>query len=147
MKHIKPLLLFFLISIILAAGGCGNYTLPTSKGYSQLCQTYVGHDSKDLVEQWGQPGRTFNKPDGGEVLVYVETKDEYSLNPLSHSALIEYPPRVDPRKERSEVFGNVVGSSYPSMDYCISYFEVNKAGKIDKVIWRGDCKGVERTKK
>ncbi len=144
MKYIKILLPFFLILIVLVFWGCGNYTLPTSKGYTQLCQIYVGHDSSDLIDQWGQPGRTFETPNKGEVLVYVETKDEYTLNPLAHSALIEYPPRIDPRKDRPEIIGDVIGRYYPSMDYCITYFEVNKDNKIVRVIWKGDCTGIGR---
>jgi len=147
MKFIKIMSPFFFIFLVGLLGACGKYTLPTAKGYSQLCQTYVGHDSKDLIEQWGQPGRTYQRPDKGEVFVYVETRDEYTLNPLAHSALIEYPPRIDPRKGGPEVLGDVVGSSRPSMDYCITYFEVNKEHEVVKAIWKGDCKGIERHKK
>ncbi len=144
MRDKKTWLPFFFIFVVLVWGGCGNYHLPTSKGYTQLCQAYVGRDSNELISQWGQPGRTFETPDKGAVLVYVETRDEYTLNPLAHSALIEYPPRIDPRKDRPEMAGDVIGRYHPSMDYCITYFEVNKDNKIVRVIWKGDCKGIER---
>lgn len=144
MKHMKIRIPFFFILILLISGSCGNYAFPTGKGYSQLCQSYVGHDSGDLINQWGQPGRTFEAPDRGEVLVYVETRDEYTLNPLAHSALIEYPPRIDPREGQPQETGDIIGRCSPSMDYCITYFEVNKDKKIVKVIWKGDCKAIEK---
>ena len=147
MKNMKRFLPLFIILVMLVFGGCGGYSLPTSKGYTQLCQSYVGHDSSDLIDQWGHPGRTFEAPHKGEVFVYVETRDEYTLNPLAHAALIEYPPRIDPRKDPPEITGDVIGRYYGSMDYCITYFEVNKDKKIVKVLWKGDCKAIERSRK
>jgi hypothetical protein len=146
MKYMKTVLPFFLISIVVVSGGCGSYNLPTGKGYTQLCQSYVGHDRNDLINQWGPPGRVYDTSDKGEVLVYVETRDEYTLNPLAHSALIEYPPRIDPRKDQPDMVGDVIGRHVPSMDYCITYFEVNQDKKIVRAIWKGDCKAIERDK-
>lgn len=148
MKH--ALLPSFLACLVVAltASGCKTLGLPTGKGYTQLCQEYVGHDSQKLIDQWGYPGRTFNAGDQKKVLVYVETRDEYTLNPLAHSALIEYPPRVDPRSGRpGETEGNVTGQSVSSMDYCITYFEVDKDNKIVRAFWKGDCKSLEKQDK
>lgn len=136
---------FCLMAVSLVASGCKTLSLPTGKGYAQLCQVYVGRDARELIDQWGYPGRTFEAPDQKKVFVYVETRDEYTLNPLAHSALIEYPPRVDPRRGRSgETEGAVTGQSVPSMDYCITYFEVDKDNRIARVYWKGDCKALER---
>ncbi len=135
-----------LVALCLCLGGCKTLQLPTGKGYTDLCQTYVGHDSTTLVDSWGGPGRTFNAPNDQKVFVYVETKSEYSMNPLAHSALIEYPPNVDGRKSGpGEVTPTVVGQSVPAMDYCITYFEVNKQNQVWKVYWKGDCKSLEKT--
>ena len=127
--------------------GCKTLHFPSGRGYTDLCQTYVGHDSARLVGSWGPPGRTFNAPDEKKVFVYVETKDEYTMNPLAHSALIEYPPVIDARKsgpgERTE---NVVGQSVRSMDYCITYFEVDRKRQVRKAYWKGDCKSLEKIK-
>jgi hypothetical protein len=130
----------------LCLGGCKTLQLPTGKGYTDLCQTYVGHNSRTLVDSWGAPGRTFDAPNDQKVFVYVETDDEYSMNPLAHTALIEYPPNVDGRKSRpGEVTSGVVGQSVPAMDYCITYFEVSKKDQVQKAYWKGTCKSLEKT--
>jgi len=144
MKTIS-LLSFFLVAIVgFSVSGCKSVSLPTPKGYTESCQTYVGGDSSKLINSWGIPGRTFDAKDQKKVLVYVETRDEYTLNPLAHSALIEYPPRIDPRTSSTAVNADgVIGQPIDSMDYCITYFEVDKENKITKSIWRGDCKALE----
>jgi hypothetical protein len=135
----------WIVLVALAMSGCKTISLPTGRGYTQLCQEYVGHDAGRLIDEWGYPGRTFDAADQKRVLVYVETRDEYTLNPLAHSALIEYPPRIDPRSGRAgESQGNVTGQSVSSMDYCITYFEVDKDNRILKAFWKGDCKALER---
>lgn len=144
MRTVLTLACFLTAAICLSVSGCQSMRFPTAKGYTQLCQTYVGEDSSKLINAWGYPGRKFDAKNDSMVFVYVETRDEYTLNPLAHSALIEYPPRIDPRMsspgERSE---NVIGQSIDSMDYCITYFEVNKDNKVTRAIWRGDCKSLE----
>jgi hypothetical protein len=136
---------FFFMFVALAVPGCKTLSLPTGAGYTQMCQEYVGSDARKLTDEWGYPGRTFDASDQSKVFVYVETRDEYTLNPLSHSALIEYPPRVDPRSSRTgESVGNVTGQTVSSMDYCITYFEVDKDNKIVRAFWKGDCKSLER---
>ena len=135
-----------LVASCLCLGSCKTLQFPTGKGYTGLCQTYVGYDSSNLTESWGPPGRTFNAPNNQKVFVYVETRDEYTMNPLAHSALIEYPPNVDGRKSGpGEVTSTVVGQSVPAMDYCITYFEVNSENQVRKVFWKGDCKSLEKT--
>jgi len=137
---------FFFTVVALAVPGCKTLSLPTGAGYTQLCQTYMGRDATSLIDAWGYPGRTFDATDQSRVLVYVETRDEYTLNPLSHSALIEYPPRVDSRSSRpGESAGDVTGQSVSSMNYCITYFEVDKDNKIVRAFWKGDCKSLEKT--
>ncbi|MFH1630162.1 MAG: hypothetical protein ABIE47_15765 [Pseudomonadota bacterium] len=147
----KEIMARFFILIILAAlipAGCKTPGMPTGKGYTQLCQIYVGHNASQLVDSWGHPGRIFDATDGKRVFVYVETRDEYTLNPLAHSALIEYPPRVDPRKAGTgETVGNVTGQSVSSMDYCITYFEVGAEDRVIRAFWKGDCKSLDKTDK
>jgi len=146
MKQIVTISGAVFMSVAIACSGCETLRLPTGKGYTHLCQGYVGLDAQKLINAWGHPGRTFQASDRKKVFVYVETRDEYSLNPLAHSALIEYPPRVDPRAgEMGETSGDVTGQSVSSMDYCITYFEVDKDNKIGRVFWKGDCKSVEKT--
>ena len=143
----QTIILFSTVFILTAliCSGCKSLGLPTGKGYTALCQGYVGHDGSKLINSWGQPGRTFDAPDHKKVFVYVETRDEYTLNPLAHSALIEYPPRIDPRKGRpGETVENVTGQSVSSMDYCITYFEVEKDNKVMRAYWKGDCKSLEK---
>jgi len=145
MKQTMVLFSCLLVCVALAGSGCKTLTLPTGRGYTQLCQDYVGHDASRLVNAWGYPGRTFDAADKTKVFVYVETRDEYTLNPLAHSALIEYPPRVDPRSGLTgETAGNVTGQSVPSMDYCITYFEVDKNNRIVRAFWKGNCKSLEK---
>ena len=147
MKQTMVLFCCFLVCVAVAGSGCKTLTLPTGRGYTQLCQDYVGHDASRLVNAWGYPGRTFDAADKSKVFVYVETRDEYTLNPLAHSALIEYPPRVDPRSGLTgETAGNVTGQSVPSMDYCITYFEVGKENRIVRAFWKGNCKALEKNK-
>jgi len=135
---------FFCLLAALALSGCKTLSLPTGRGYTQLCHKYVGQSGQRLLDAWGYPGRKFDAPDERKVWVYVATRDEYTLNPLAHSALIEYPPRIDPRAGRSgETLGNVIGQGVSSMDYCITYFEVDKNNKIIRVLWKGDCKARE----
>lgn len=146
----QTIILFSTVFILTAliCSGCKSLGFPTGKGYTKLCQIYVGNDASKLVDSWGQPGRTFDAPDHKKVFVYVETRDEYTLNPLAHSALIEYPPRIDPRKGRTgETVGNVTGQSVSSMDYCITYFEVGKDNKVIRAFWKGDCKSLEKKEK
>ncbi len=144
MKTIFSFVFCVLLVAAFGMSGCKSVSLPTAKGYTDLCQTYVGGDSDRLINAWGIPGRTFDAKNQNKVLVYVETRDEYTLNPLAHSALIEYPPRVDPRTiPRSVNSKGVIGQPVDSMDYCITYFEVNPQDKITKAIWRGDCRALE----
>ena len=145
MTALKCLSLFIFLAAMTFLMACSSgFTLPTAKGYSQLCERYVGNDSQKLIKSWGYPGRTFESKDGKEVFVYVETRDEYTLNPLAHSALIEYPPRMDPRKALPEVQAkNVYGQPVESMDYCMTYFEVGDDGKIIRAYWKGDCRSRE----
>jgi len=146
MKPILIISVIFCAFVGLICSGCKTLSLPTGRGYTQLCQKYVGLDAGGLIGAWGSPGRTFDAAEQKRVLVYVETRDEYTLNPLAHSALIEYPPRVDPRSGRTgETEGNVTGQSVSSMDYCITYFEVDKDNRIVRVFWKGDCKSLEKT--
>ena len=42
-----------LVALCLCLGGCKTLQLPTGKGYTDLCQTYVGRDSTTLVDSWG----------------------------------------------------------------------------------------------
>ena len=145
MKQTMILFSCLLVCVALAGSGCKTLTLPTGRGYTQLCQDYVGHDASRLVNAWGYPGRTFDAADKTKVFVYVETRDEYTLNPLAHSALIEYPPRVDPRSGLAgETSGNVTGQSVSSMDYCITYFEVDKNSRVLRAFWKGNCKALEK---
>ena len=145
MKQIIILFSMVFIFAVFVFSGCKTLGLPTGKGYTRLCQNYVGHDSSKLVDSWGQPGRTFDSSDHKKVFVYVETRDEYTLNPLAHSALIEYPPRIDPRKGRTgETEGNVTGQTVSSMDYCITYFEVGEDNMVIRAFWKGDCKSLEK---
>jgi len=145
MRRFKMLVYLVVLPVALLFSGCVGMSLPTGKGYSELCQTYVGRDGGELIDSWGQPGRTFDGQENKKVFVYVETKDEFSLNPLAHSALIEYPPLIDPRKSRpGEKTGKVTGQSVSSMDYCITYFEVGQDNKIVRALWKGDCKSLEK---
>jgi len=144
MKQIILSFFVCLFTVVFTGSGCKTPSLPTGRGYTQLCQNYVGHNASRLLDAWGYPGRTFDAVDNAKVFVYVETRDEYTLNPLAHSALIEYPPRVDPRAGRTgETAGGVTGQSVSSMDYCITYFEVNKDNKVVRAFWKGDCKATE----
>ena len=145
MTVLKGLSVFvFLAAMLLITACSGGLVLPTPKGYSQLCERYVNADSQVLIKSWGYPGRTFQSKDGKQVYVYVETRDEYTLNPLAHSALIEYPPRMDPRKALPEAQAkHVYGQPVDSMDYCMTYFEVGKDDKIQQVYWKGDCRSQE----
>jgi len=148
MKQIMILFSMIFIFTVFIFSGCKTLGFPTGKGYTKLCQNYVGHDVSRLVDSWGQPGRTFDAPDHKKVFVYVETRDEYTLNPLAHSAPIEYPPRIDPRKGRTgETEGHVTGQSVSSMDYCITYFEVGQDKKVIRAFWKGDCKSLEKKEK
>ena len=148
MKQIMTLFSIFFIFALIIFSGCKSMGLPTGKGYTEMCQGYMGYDASKLVDSWGHPGRTFDAADDKKVFVYVETRDEYTLNPLAHSALIEYPPRVDPRKAGTgETSGNVTGQSVSSMDYCITYFEVGKDNKVVRAFWKGNCKSLEKPDK
>ena len=148
MKQTIILLSMVFTFTVFICSGCKSMSLPTGKGYTKLCRDYVGNDVSKLVNSWGYPGRTFDAADQKKVFVYVETRDEYTLNPLAHSALIEYPPRIDPRKGRTgETEGNVTGQSVSSMDYCITYFEVSKDNRVDRALWKGDCKSLEKKDK
>ena len=148
MKQIMTLFSIFFIFALIIFSGCKSMGLPTGKGYTEMCQGYMGYDASKLVDSWGHPGRTFDAADDNKVFVYVETRDEYTLNPLAHSALIEYPPRVDPRKAGTgETSGNVTGQSVSSMDYCITYFEVGKDKKVVRAFWKGNCKSLEKPDK
>jgi len=89
MKQILILFSMVFIFTVFICSGCKSLGLPTGRGYTKLCQNYVGNDASKLVDSWGQPGRTFDAADHKKVFVYVETRDEYTLNPLAHSALIE----------------------------------------------------------
>ncbi len=146
MKFFILPLAFISMSVCLLFSGCKTLHFPTGKGYTELCRTYVGAESSRLVDSWGPPGRTFNAPGDKKVFVYVETKNEYAMNPLAHSALIEYPPNIDSRKSGpGEVTATVVGQSVPAMDYCITYFDVDRENKVEKAYWKGDCKSLDKT--
>ncbi len=148
MKQITVLCSILLIFAAFLCPGCKTIGLSTGKGYTQLCQNYVGHDTSKLIDSWGHPGRTFDAADHSKVFVYVETRDAFTLNPLAHSALIEYPPRVDPRQSLSgEIVGNVTGQSVSSMDYCITYFEVDKDNTVVRAFWKGSCNALEKKDK
>lgn len=136
---------FPVLSFIMAAaflGACANMNLPSAKGYSDLCQVYVSQDVNRIIDEWGYPGRTYDEKGGGRVLTYVETRDEYAINPLAHMALIQTPPR--PAYEQAEAKGasGVIGQPVTSMDYCITYVYVDKNNKIQSILWRGDCKAL-----
>jgi len=148
MKQISVLCAVFFMYAVFLSSGCKTMGLPTGQGYTQMCQEYVGYDARKLIDSWGHPGRTFDAGDHNKVFVYVETRDEYTLNPLAHSALIEYPPRVDPRQsKRGETVGNVTGQSVSSMDYCITYFEVDKENTVVRAFWKGNCRSLEKQDK
>ena len=134
------------VAIGLILLSCGSYHFPTAKGYSQLCQSFVGQNHEKLIRAWGQPGRTYDGPGPNETMVYVYTIDEYSINPMAHAALLEFPPRVDMNDVKPEdTTSNVIGEYVPSTDYCVTYFEVKPDGTVNEVIWKGNCTALEHT--
>lgn len=122
------------------SAGCTTVRTASPEGYSQLCESYVGQPCISLTSHWGYPGRTYCTREGGKVLVYLETQNEYALNPLAHAALIEYPPEMS----RGKTCGGVTGLYVPSMDYCITYVCVDGSGRVTKVLWKGDCRALPR---
>lgn len=124
----------FIISVMLLLAGCaGGHSLPTIKGYSQLCERYSDHNIQTLFDEWGPPGKTLRLSDGNKVYVYAEVKDESVFNPLDH-AFIAYPSYTKPYGTTGEVRGD-----YCHREFCITYFEVDRSGKIVRVVWTGDC--------
>ena len=141
MKHAKRLLALIAMIVIPMLAGCGGYSLPTTGGYTRLCQDYVGHDVGDLTYDWGYGGKTIRAPDGNKVYVYVEMKDPFAINPLDHPALIVYPMPIGYEGADKDVMGRF----YTGMGYCITYFEIDKSSKILRVIWEGDCKAKDKS--
>ncbi len=134
----KLALLLFVISILISFGACTTIPTRTTKGYTQLCQSLVGEDSKNLLDRWGYPVRTLKATEGNEVYVYREIINPYSIDITDYTALVAYPPFI----WHPDVTGDVVGG-FLAGENCVTYFEVNKSSKIVKAVWKGDCRAEE----
>ncbi len=119
--------------------GCGTIPYSTAKGYTQLCQSFIGQDIENLIDLWGHPQRTLKTADGNKVYVYREIIDEYGIDITYYSALVDYPPFI----RRPVINGDVIGGFYVG-ENCVTWIETNKQDKIVKVIWKGECRAPER---
>lgn len=139
MTNRKLLVLLFIAFILFSSGACTTtLTTMTSKGYIQLCQSFVGQDTKSLVDRWGYPNRTLKTTDGNKVYVYREIIDPYSIDITEYTALVEYPPFI----RHPDITGDVIGGFYLG-ENCVTYFEVNQSSKVVKSVWKGDCRAKE----
>ncbi len=139
MTNRKLLVLLFIAFILFSSGACTTtLTTMTSKGYTQLCQSFVGQDTKSLVDRWGYPNRTLKTTDGNKVYVYREIIDPYSIDITEYTALVEYPPFI----RHPDITGDVIGGFYLG-ENCVTYFEVNQSSEVVKSVWKGDCRAKE----
>ena len=67
MKQRATHLCILIISSILISGGCASAPTKTSKGYNQLCLSFVGTNIQRVLELWGYPDRTLKTTEGNSV--------------------------------------------------------------------------------
>ena len=139
MKQRATHLCILIISSILISGGCASAPARTSKGYNQLCLSFVGTNIQGVLEVWGYPDRTLKTTEGNSVYVYQKIVDPFGLDKMDYTPLITYPPYI----KYPKIIGDVT-SGYIKGQNCLTYLEVDALEKIIKVIWKGDCRAEER---
>jgi hypothetical protein len=141
MNRDKRRLIISLLCVLAFSGGCANMrpaTPATAKGYTELCQSYVGQDVSDLFANWGGSDRTFTEADGTKVYGYVKAKRSGMYYELEPAGLMRYPPHL----ESPVVSGDVIFDD-SGFGWCMTYFVADRENKIVKVIWTGRCRARE----
>ena len=69
-----------LVLLATLTSGCASWRAdgkrPTPAGYDQRLSFWVGADANSLVNEWGSPDRTFNKPNGNVIWIYDKVLGE-----------------------------------------------------------------------
>ena len=134
MRRIINLLLSSIVFILLISG-CASTTGPTTKGYKQVLNCWIGVSEAQLVRKWGVPAQVFNSA-GTRYFVYNSSSNVYI-------------PGTSPFYTTNFIGGTAYTTSYggsapQNVNYnCRTTFEIID-GKV--VSWRykgNNCKATE----
>lgn len=136
-------------AVVVAAfglAGCG--TIPTTAGYEQLLNSWVGADADRLVVQWGPPQRSFDLNNGGEVLEYVsvrtyETGGYTTTRPktTTHSGTVWGDGGLGGYSGTTTTYETVTSPVVTHEMVCKTQFTVNARGVVVNWKWQGnDCR-------
>lgn len=122
-QSVKEMIMKYLLVFVtvLCMLGC----VSSRQKYTQKVNVWIGRNVDTLIESdWGYPDRTTAAPSGNRLLVY------YDYEPVFRSHYLYSWERLD-----NDIF-IVAPNGYS--DECITFFEIDDAGKIINARWRGD---------
>ncbi|MEZ8990095.1 hypothetical protein AB4571_15345 [Vibrio breoganii] len=124
----KKLLLIVVITIL---SGCA-----TTERYNAILDTWMGHDTEELVNSWGYPDNSFVAPNGNKVYVYGYQASTYV--PQTNYTTTTY------NAVGGTLYGNSTTNSvggYTVQHNCTTFFEVDESGTLVNWRWKGNaCK-------
>jgi len=114
------MILLLLQVIIILSSGC----VSSRQKHAESMDLWKGQHMNSLIRsQWGYPDQTTLAPNGNKLLVYYKTKTVVKQH-------YKY-DKTRPKKSRHMTI------PYTDTEECKTFFEINPAGKIVNVNWRG----------
>jgi hypothetical protein len=116
----KRIVLIVILSWLVTACGIRN------KEHQQAMQSWIGHDSINLIKAWGIPTREYALGDGSKIL-------DYSSSHVESSSSLTYVPSL-----QAGQMGTLAPTSELETVSCKKNVLVNASGKIQKITWSGN---------
>lgn len=126
MKYIIPLLM------LIAFSACA-----TTNGFNRLANSWLNHESNDLIASWGDPSRTTQGSEGDQILIYeraAQTGTASYTTPSITTTQLSYIGN----SAQSFTTPGVTYTSPPSVYWCRVSFHVNGADIIDSWTAQGN---------
>lgn len=123
------------LAICLTLAGCAGW-FPTTQGYRQGLNAWIGFKGEELMQRWGLPTHEHAAPNGGKAYQY-EKERSYTVSGGTKS-------------ERIQVNGNDIWVDIPQPDeirttWCQTTFYLNADDTITHYSFQGpDCRAYEK---
>jgi hypothetical protein len=126
--------MFIILTLLYMCCSSVSYSVRQEK-YKQACNSWLNHDIKELVRQWGPQKYVSNMPNGNKVYTWsfsTTTQDPSIISPST--------PKYsdDGRAAYQNKLMTMSVEEDPNINYCNTSFEVNPSGTIVDCRFKGD---------